>query len=868
LILGWALYAATLSLVVRVVHARDPIQDPNELLLRYAQRGLGGILDNDGRTFHNVGNVLLNVTNFGLIGALPGARLPFEDAPSGQWPAGSGTEYLWGAGLWVGALDDGVPIVSAWEIQDGKLLLEFFPGRDEVDRVYTTTELAAHGARAPSSLADDDGDGAHDEDRLDGRDNDGDGRIDEDFRAISNQMLTCSYRDDDPQLLLQAPDHRPLGIQVIQSSFAWDTDFANDFVGFEFEIINRSPRPLFDVYVGFFADFDIGPRQFSANGSDDIAAFWEGIEPVHNGDRFRNAKLSIGYMYDADGDNGQSPGYGGILFLGSQRGGRRSIVELHNFQKYTATSPSTPGGRPANDGQRYEILRGGWPGGAGPANPATGLREPQVAAFPADYRMVVSTGPFAFIPPRDTIRVQLALVFGDGFADMVENAKRAQQVFDGVWMDCDGDESTGQDRRETPRCGPEHAGDKIRVDPCDAACDGAPPVPPCTVRVPPDSCIWVNADCDLEIRTGIPTGVDGRECHIPWVSPMAPLPPSMRLVGWPNQIEVLWDNRSELVPDPLLGARDFESYRIWRADGWTRPPGTNVDTGPGASLWFRMAEFDILNGVGPDVGLKTIRYSPVPSHVVEFYREWREAHPELPPPDLPGLTPGQIDSARAMARGVRYYRFVDPPFVPNGHVGAPCPESGGCPPIPTPDGPVPARCDPVGRCAETTTPPMSGMHVFYSVTATDHTLEQSAGSIRATAPGLAGSPSSNFAFINPTTRALPPEEYGLASEEIYVVPNPVTRESLAPWKLHPNNDDPSGAKVEFRHVPQSRGRISIWTLAADLVRVLEFDARDGNGTVTWDLLSRNGQEVTSGVYLFTVEAEGFERFIGRFVVIR
>jgi hypothetical protein len=76
LILGWALYAATLSLVVRVVHARDPIQDPNELLLRYAQRGLGGILDNDGRTFHNVGNVLLNVTNFGLIGALPGARLP------------------------------------------------------------------------------------------------------------------------------------------------------------------------------------------------------------------------------------------------------------------------------------------------------------------------------------------------------------------------------------------------------------------------------------------------------------------------------------------------------------------------------------------------------------------------------------------------------------------------------------------------------------------------------------------------------------------------------------------------------------------------------------------------------------------------
>jgi len=40
------------------------------------------------------------------------------------------------------------------------------------------------------------------------------------------------------------------------------------------------------------------------------------------------------------------------------------------------------------------------------------------------------------------------------------------------------------------------------------------------------------------------------------------------------------------------------------------------------------------------------------------------------------------------------------------------------------------------------------------------------------------------------------------------------------------------------------------------------------GTETWDLVSRNGQDVASGVYLFSVEAEGFETKIGKFVVIR
>jgi len=101
-----------------------------------------------------------------------------------------------------------------------------------------------------------------------------------------------------------------------------------------------------------------------------------------------------------------------------------------------------------------------------------------------------------------------------------------------------------------------------------------------------------------------------------------------------------------------------------------------------------------------------------------------------------------------------------------------------------------------------------------------------------------------------------------------VVPNPATRQSMAPWTLDPNNDDPSGTKVEFHHLPRARGAIKIFTLASDLVVELPFDGNTGNGSLPWNLISRNGQEVTSGVYLFVVEADNFDRFVGKFVVIR
>ena len=96
----------------------------------------------------------------------------------------------------------------------------------------------------------------------------------------------------------------------------------------------------------------------------------------------------------------------------------------------------------------------------------------------------------------------------------------------------------------------------------------------------------------------------------------------------------------------------------------------------------------------------------------------------------------------------------------------------------------------------------------------------------------------------------------------------------------PAGDDPTGTKVTFMNLPRTKGTIHIFTLAGDLVKDIPFDGRPpsdlqygkdpvtaGQGSVPWNLISRNGQSIVSGIYLFSVDSE-LGHGIGRFVVIR
>jgi 5-hydroxyisourate hydrolase-like protein (transthyretin family) len=97
------------------------------------------------------------------------------------------------------------------------------------------------------------------------------------------------------------------------------------------------------------------------------------------------------------------------------------------------------------------------------------------------------------------------------------------------------------------------------------------------------------------------------------------------------------------------------------------------------------------------------------------------------------------------------------------------------------------------------------------------------------------------------------------------VPNPFR--AHAPWDRPPVPGDTFARHLDFLGLPRARSTIRIYTLAGDLVQTLDHDGTRGDGQARWDLISRNGQDIASGIYLFTVESGGSHQ-VGRFVVMR
>lgn len=108
-------------------------------------------------------------------------------------------------------------------------------------------------------------------------------------------------------------------------------------------------------------------------------------------------------------------------------------------------------------------------------------------------------------------------------------------------------------------------------------------------------------------------------------------------------------------------------------------------------------------------------------------------------------------------------------------------------------------------------------------------------------------------------------EASSARQPVWVVPNPYR--GSAGWDRLPVPGDPLPRHVDFMGVPRARATIKIWTVAGDFVAQIDHDGSGGSGQVSWDLVSRNGQEVESGIYLFTVDSP-LGRSSGKFVVIR
>lgn len=784
----------------------------------------------DGRAVTSSGNLQMNITNFGFLGSLPKSTYPMADSPSAQWPAGSGVEYLYAAGLWVGAEVDGVPSVST-----GYPEMEFYPTDEAVDIIYRGFEGMMGGRTWPAN-PDDDGDGRINEDWLNGRDDDGDGLIDEDFAAVGKLMYSCWFTDDQSVAQQVWPDHLPLNLKVRQETYQWSEESSYNSVGVHYDISNQGVRFLQNGYFGIYADLDAGPRNAPSYFKDDQIGSWSGIwcAPVGGGVEMPE-RISTVYVYDNDGDGGRTKGYFGVVLLGTQMVmGNGTVEKMQEFPSairiFAGLLPYERGGEPINDFQRYELLS---------------KREFQPdTETPNDYKALISVGPF-FLAPRQSILLDIAYVAGEGLDGFLDNAAYAKLVYSGTWVDKDKKPKTGIDGREAIFIGDANSAlNGVSPDPC-AGAD--------KIKVAERDTLWINGDCFDEkelweypdcfkgttLFRDFRTGVNGRETQINWITSVTPPAPNMRAVAGDGVVGLIWDNLSEITPDPVTLKIEFEGYQVWRADEWHRPLGTTVASGPSDDLWHLLDTRDLLNDIEPNVDLEKpwedggFQYEPLQQvegkeMLLKAFEENLSYDPLAKVPCPPGVTEAECDTLEALARwnlgfdgGRQYYRYIDHDVK-------------------------------------------NGMPYFYSVIAYEplYVFGKPKGM------GRVDSPYGNFVYAAPRSEAQEAEYFD--ETDVYVVPNPVTREGMAPWAFEPNNADPSGEKAEFRNLPKCWSTVRIFTVAGDLVQNLRHDGSAGSGTLAWNLVSRNGQTVTSGVYLFSVEPDDkrFPKFVGKFVVIR
>jgi hypothetical protein len=757
----------------------------------------------------DAGRFAMRVTNIGVMGnAFFNKGLSYD--ASFEYPRGSGHECLEHAELWVGATrDDGTIGVS------GGPVFEWRPTLDPNDLVVRRYA----GDRGTRANVDDDGDGKIDEELLDGKDNDGDGEVDEDVQFPAQETCASTYTDDTKEATEfgyeNGEQHVPLGLSVAQQAHAWSIAGYDKTAAFDFTITNHSQHTLSDVRVGIYANLDSRDASGGSGHLDDVVTMMrdslsipEGTSVLHTSwikSCFTTLAGEWPAVHDADDRSGKP--WTAILGLSHTTDPLGYVV---NFAFPGTRAAFAAARAPRRDTAfTYSVYSLGLPPRQG--GPPS-LDVDRYAALRGEYPQSPTDQPrdYAVLLSCGPFRT-----LGPGQSIQFEVAFIAGENADSLIA----------------------AATSARL-----AWRGL------SFNFQPDDRVG-------RFDVG-ESGIDGHElCYEP--------PPGVEFHYDPHcPPKFFFSNDYKPPPDPALWLHDSDvlyspGHCVWSdfdcdactgLDGretrlhWyvqaPAPPQPTFRSTPGDRQVT--VEWDNLSELLADASI--LPGAPWTFWGYRVYRldQWSRSSLLPPTTSWQQIASFGVDTTLG-ARPLSDVRVDTVDFDSIAYE---------------------RKHYPVGRYRFVDGQVLDGFDYHYVVSAVAQRTVITSGTPRTE---LLESPfRADFSGV-----VRPRVEAGggtmRSDGKVWVVPNPFKAD--APWEREPVPGDAFTRHVDFFGMPRAKARIRIYTLAGDLVQVIDHDGSQGDGQAPWNLISRNGQDIESGVYLFTVEWPGGHQ-VGRFVIIR